>query len=60
MKLAAFMCVLGMDGMALFTTADPIENLVRTVVAEEAVKAAQQRDKALAVEIANAVGRLFK
>jgi hypothetical protein len=59
-KLAAFMTVLGMDGMAIFTTADPTEIVLRSIVAEEAVKIAQQRDKALAIEIANAVGRLFK
>jgi len=46
--------------MRLLTTGDPIEAMVLTAVADEATNLIRQRDKALAAEIANAVGRLFK
>jgi flagellar basal body rod protein FlgB len=46
--------------MRLLTTRDHTEALVMQAVAEQAVKFLQQRDKALAAEIANAVGRLFR
>lgn len=54
------MSVLGMDGWRVFTAEDPAELLALMVMTEEAVKYAQQRDRALAIEIANAVGKLFK
>jgi hypothetical protein len=59
-KAAGAMVALGMDGMALLRTSDPVDALVLQAVAEESVKVLQQRDRALAAEIANAVGRLFK
>jgi len=46
--------------MRLLTSSDRTEVLVMQAVANQAVKFLQQRDKALAVEIANAVGRLFR
>jgi hypothetical protein len=50
----------GFDGLRLLTTADPVEAMVMQAVAEHTAKYLQQRDKALAIEIANAVGKLFK
>jgi len=46
--------------MRLLTTEDPTEGLVMQAVAQQSVKYLQQRDRALAVEIANAVSRLFR
>lgn len=46
--------------MRLLHTCDDAEALVMQVVAEQSVEVLQQRDKALAVEIANAVGKLFR
>ena len=60
MKAAAIYTVLGLDGMRLFTAGDPTERLVLDAVAAEALAVARDRDKALAAEIANAVGRLFR
>jgi hypothetical protein len=51
---------LGFDGMRLLTTPDRAEALVMQAVAEASVKFLTHRDKALAAEIANAVGRLFR
>jgi hypothetical protein len=59
-KTAAVLTVLGMDGMRLLAAGDPVESLALQAVAEEAANLLRQRDKALAAEIANAVGRLFK
>jgi hypothetical protein len=52
--------MLGMDGMRLLTTGDPVESYAMQAVAEEAASLLKQRDRALAAEIANAVGHLFK
>lgn len=60
MKTAAILSILGMDGMRLLTTGDPVESLAMQAVGEAAADLLKQRDKALAVEIANAVGRLFR
>jgi len=46
--------------MRLLRTSDPVEVLVLQAVAAETIAVLQARDKALAVEIANAVGRLFR
>jgi hypothetical protein len=46
--------------MRLLRATDDAEALVLQVVAEESVTVLQQRDKALAAEIANAVGKLFR
>lgn len=54
------LCVLGVDGTRLVTTTDRTEAMVLQAIGNEAVRIQQQRDKALAAEIANAVGRLFK
>lgn len=59
-RAAAVLTVLGFDGMRLFTTADPVEAIALQAVGEQATKVLSDRDKALAAEIANAVGRLFK
>jgi tRNA A-37 threonylcarbamoyl transferase component Bud32 len=59
-RAAAALCSVGFDGMRLLTTADPVEAMVMQAVAEHTAKYLQQRDKALAIEIANAVGKLFK
>jgi hypothetical protein len=53
------MCALGMDGMRLMSAGET-EALVMQAVANEALRVVQARDRALAVEIANAVGRLFR
>ena len=60
MRAAAALTALGLDGMRLFTAGDQVEALVLLAVGEEAAKVAQARDRALAAEIANAVGRLFR
>lgn len=60
MKAAAVLTLLGLDGMRLLTTGDPVEAWVLQAVGEEAAAQIRNRDKALAAEIANAVGRLFK
>jgi hypothetical protein len=54
------LCVLGVDGLRLLTTDDRTEAMALQAVGQEAARITQQRDKALAAEIANAVGRLFK
>jgi hypothetical protein len=59
-KAAAVMCSFGIDGMRWLDSRDPTEMLVMQVVADEAHRIAQQRNKALAAEIANAVSRLFR
>jgi hypothetical protein len=46
--------------MRLLTTDDPTEALVMQAVAQQTSKYLQQRDRALAAEIANAVSRLFR
>lgn len=51
---------LGLDGMRFLDSSDPAEILVMQTVAEEARDVLTARDKALAAEIANAVGRLFR
>jgi hypothetical protein len=40
--------------------ADPAEALVMQAVAEQTINYMQQRDRALAAEIANAVAKLFR
>jgi hypothetical protein len=59
-KTAAVLCLLGLDGVRLLTTGDPVEAMMIQAVGEEAATQLRTRDKALAAEIANAVGRLFK
>jgi hypothetical protein len=59
-RAAAALYLFGMDGMRLLATGDRTEALVLQAVAEEALRLSQIRDRNLAVEIANAVGRLFK
>lgn len=59
-RAAAMLCAVGVDGVRLLTSDDPTEIVMLQAVGVEALKAAQQRDKALAAEIANAVGRLFR
>ena len=59
-RAAAFLTSFGLDGMRLFSTADQTEALALAAVAKQAQEIATQRDKALAVEIANAVGQLFR
>ena len=59
-KAAATLCALGLDGMRLITTPDETESLVMQAVAQNTLEVLQARDKALAAEIANAVGRLFR
>lgn len=46
--------------MRFLAAGDPVEVLTMQAVAEEAASLLRQRDKALAVEIANAVSRIFK
>jgi hypothetical protein len=46
--------------MRIFTAGDPVEIITLTAVADEAARVVRERDKSLAAEIANAVGRLFK
>lgn len=60
MRTAAVLAILGLDGMQLLMTGDPVEALALQAVGDEAAQLLRQRDKALAAEIANAVGRLFK
>lgn len=60
MKAAAALCALGMDGMRLLTTGDRTEALLMQAVAEEVMRYRTAHDRNLAIEIANAVGRLFK
>lgn len=59
-RAAAYLCVLGVDGVRLLTSDDPTELLMLQAVGREAARIQQQRDKSLAAEIANAVGRLFR
>jgi len=46
--------------MAFLRTGDVGESVLTQAVGEEALKIMRARDKALAIEIANAVARLFK
>lgn len=57
MRAAAVLCVVGVDGTRLLTTSDPIEALMLHTLGDETLRLVQQRDKALAVEIANAMAR---
>lgn len=59
-QAAAALSALGLDGMRLLRSTDDAEALVLQVVAEESVAVLKERDKALAAEIANAVGKLFR
>jgi hypothetical protein len=59
-QAAALLCVLGVDGLRLLTSDDPTEILMLQAVGHEALRIQAKRDKSLAAEIANAVGRLFK
>ena len=59
-RAAALLCALGLDGWRLLTTTDTAESAALQAMAQEAVEIARARDKALAAEIANAVGRLFR
>jgi hypothetical protein len=59
-QAAALLCVLGVDGSRLLTSDDPTEVLMLQSVGKAALRFQQQRDRSLAAEIANAVGRLFK
>jgi hypothetical protein len=58
-RAAATLTVLGLDGWRLITTDDPAEAVALQALAEETAKVTRMRDKALASEIANAVGKLF-
>lgn len=58
--MAATLAILGLDGMAFLRTGDVGESVLTQAVGEEALKIMRARDKALAIEIANAVARLFK
>jgi len=51
---------LGIDGIRFLEAQDQADALVMQAVAEEARDILSARDKALAAEIANAVGRLFR
>jgi hypothetical protein len=59
-RAAAVLTVLGLDGMRLLSTADPVEALALQAVGEEAARVMRERDRALAAEIAVAVSRLFR
>jgi hypothetical protein len=59
-RVAATLAILGLDGMAFLRTGDVGESVLTQAVGEEALKIMRARDKALAIEIANAVARLFK
>lgn len=59
-RAAAVLCAVGVDGIRLLKSEDPTEILMLQAVGREALRIAQQRDKSLAAEIANAVGRLFR
>lgn len=60
LRAAAVLYALGLDGWRLMVTADPVEAVALQAVAEETARMIERRDEALAVRIANAVGRLFK
>ena len=51
---------LGIDGWRFLTTADPVDQLLLTALAQEIGELKKREREALAVAIANAVGRLFK
>lgn len=59
-RAAAALCVVGVDGARMLTTTDPVEALMLQAIGEEALKIAQQRDKAHAVEVANALARSWR
>ena len=59
-RAAAVLSALGLDGMRFLDSGDPAEILVMQTLAEETRDVLSARDKALAAEIANAVGRLFR
>jgi hypothetical protein len=59
-RAAAVLNALGLDGWRLIVTHDPVEAIALQVMAEETGRMIERRDEALAVRIANAVGRLFK
>jgi len=59
-EAAALLCVLGVDGVRLLTSEDPTEVLMLQAVGREAMRIQAKRDKSLAADIANAVGRLLK
>ncbi len=54
------MTALGLPGWLYLTTRDPLDHLLLAALAERTASIKEQERKALAVDIANAVGRLFK
>jgi hypothetical protein len=60
MKSAALLQALGMDGMRYLTTHDQVEATAMQLVARHAARHLEQRDKALAQLIGNAVARCFR
>ena len=60
MQTAGTMQALGIDGLKWLATTDSVERLAAVEVAREAAKQLRKRDEGLAVEIANAVGRMLK
>ena len=59
-EAAAAALVLGQPGWTLLTTRDETERVVIQALTNKAIELQQQKDKALAVHIANAVSRIFK
>lgn len=60
LQAAALLQALGFDAMRFLTTHDPVEALAMQLVAERTARLLEQRDKALAVLIGNAVARCFR
>lgn len=58
--LAASASLLGFDPRRVLETDNPSELLVIRAVVDKAAQLREQLDRSLAVEIANAVGKLFR
>ena len=60
MQTAGTLQALGIDGLRWLATTDTVERLAMVAIGREATKQLRKRDEGLAVEIANAVGRMLK
>lgn len=60
LRAAAFLQAVGLDGMRFLASTDRLETLVMQLLARETAKVLEQRDRAFAQLIGNAVARCFR
>jgi hypothetical protein len=59
-ELAGYLCAIGLPGLRVLTSSDPVELIYLSAVAEVVARRRQEERKALAVEVINALSRAMK